>query len=507
MPKPIKVPELLRQGDMQALTTLSDSIGAVFEIGRKKQLGIAHTKNIAIYNEQVLNIKTSVEDLIRLHNALKTTGVENPQEILAQKVNAIKESMQILEKTTKDPAKKQFLMGQMNNVLNALSYAQSEMVRAPLREKFTEVRQQTETDYKQGKNGYYDAYVKEKWGSYSANYGKQLQEHVAKVHNKEFEVALEEKVQETITAGGLGLEREFEENHLESFTRLKEYELKAQGKTFKTLTAEEGKAIQAEFNAKFKDWVKDRVLAQGFKESFQGTPPKVLEKEFKADFDKGFHKAYIEHCKSRIKHYEDEVKVKLDNPNDPKLQLGHMKDVLKEIQKTNTGKSKQDVVAAETCELLVGFLEKLESQISMLTKGGITTAEAGAAALANNQIPQGFATLLNNCKSPKAKELMAREFPEFYQQIQGINRDIQAAQMKCEMSALQRMQGEMSGKKHLEEDVMLSDELAGGPLVVDPVAVSSAKTESFSKMKTQLHAQKKDSDLDDSEEDTIRAHL
>lgn len=475
---------------MQALTTLSDSIGKVFEISRKKQFGLAHSKNIAIYNENVLNIKTSVEDLIRLHNALKTSGVENAQEILAQKVKAINESMQILARTTKDPEKKQFLIGQMNNVLNALSYAQSEMVRAPLRETFKEVQKQTETDYKQGKNGYYDVYVKENWGKYSANYGTQLQEHVAKVHQREFDVALENKVQETIAAGGLRLERQFEAQYFDSFTRAKEYELRVQGKTFKTLTEEEGRAIQAEFNAKFKDWVKNEVLAQGFKENFQGTSSKVLEKEFKADFDKGFHKAYLDHCKARVRHYEDEIKVKLDNPQDPKLQLGHIKEVLREIQKTATGKSKQDVVAAETSALLLGFFDKLEGQIKTLTKGGMTTAEAGAAALANNQIPQGFATLLNNCKSPKAQELMTREFPTFYQQIQGINRDIQAAQMKCEMSALQRMRGEISGKQQLEQDVMLKNELSGGAIKVEPGLVTSSKIAETVKMKSELQARK-----------------
>lgn len=286
------------------------------------------------------------------------------------------------------------------------------------------------------------------------------------------------------------LERQFEAKYFDSFTQAKEYELRAQGKTFKSLTEEEGRAIQAEFNAKFKDWVKNEVLAQGFKESFQGTPSKVLEKEFKADFDKGFHKAYLDHCKARVRHYEDEIKVKLDNPQDPKLQLEHIKEVLRELQKTATGKSKQDVVAAETSALLLGFFDKLEDQIRTLTKGGMTTAEAGAAALANNQIPQGFATLLNNCRSPKAQELMAREFPTFYQQIQGINRDIQAAQMKCEMSALQRMRGEISGKQQLEQDVMLKNELSGGPIKVEPALVASSKIAETVKMKSELQARK-----------------
>lgn len=506
MPKPIQVPELLRQGNIDALTDLSNLIGKTFEIGQKKRFGLAHTKNIAVYNEHVASIKTNVQDLINLHTALQKGGVENPQEILEQKAKAIQASLLTLSKTTKDPVKQQFLLNQMNGVMNAISFAQSELVRAPLRVQFSEVQKQTTADYRQGKNGYYDAYVKEHWGNYSANYGKQFQEHVAKVHKREFETALENKVQETMASGGLRLEREFEEKHLESFTRFKEYELKAQGKSFKTLTAEEGKVIQAEFQAKFKDWVKERVLEQGFKESFQGTPPKSLETEFKAGFDKKFQEQYVEYCKGRIKHYEDEIKVKLD-PKDPKLQLEHMKDVIREIQKTCTGNSKKEKLAADTCVGLLDSIQKLESKINMLTKGGMTTKDAGDATLGINMIPQLFGMLLKNCESSKAKELMAREFPAFYQQVQGINLDIQEAQMKCEIGALQRMQGEISGKKQLEQDVMLRDDMAGGPLVVDPAAVSSAKTEGFSKMKTQLHAQKNDSDLDDSDEEHIRAHL
>lgn len=501
------VPELLRNGDKDALNKLSESIGQAFEIGRKKRFGIAHTKNIAIYNEHVNSIKTNIQDLLNLHDALKTSGVENPQEIIEQKVKAIKESMQILNKTTKDPAKKQYLLEKMDHVLNALNYAQSEVVRSPLRDQYAAVKQQTESDYRKGKNGYYDTYVKEHWPSYSANYGKKLQAEVAAVHKKEFDAALDNKVQETITAGGLRLERAFEEKYLESFTRTKEYELKAQGKSFKTLTAEEGKAIQEEFNAKFKDWVKDQVLAQGFKESFQGTPVKIIEQKFKADFDKTFQKQYLDYCAARIKHHGNEIKVKLDDPQDPKLQVGHIRDVVKEILNACSGKSGKDKVAVNTCEGIFIHLDKLEAKINKLTKEGMSPAEASDATLGINMIPQAFAMLLNNCESSKAKEIMAREFPAIYQQIQAINLDIQKANMKCDTAALGRMQGEMSGKKQLEEDVMLRDELAGKPIVVDPVAVSSAKAENFSKMKTQLQAQKNDSDPDDSDEERIKAHL
>ncbi|WP_058535670.1 hypothetical protein [Legionella saoudiensis] len=490
MPKPVIVPELLRSGEIASLSALSDSIGQVFEIGRKKKLGISHTKNIAIYNEHVQSIKTNIQDLLNLHLTLQTNGVENPHEILEQKAKAIQASMLVLSQTTKDPVKKQFLLDQMTGVMNALSYARSEIVRAPLRAEFAELQKQTKTDYLQGKHGYYDAYVKKHWETFSANYGKQLQEHVAKVHKKEFEAALENKVQEAIAAGGLGLERRFEEMYLESFTRAKEYELNAQGKSFKTITPEEGKTIQAEFNAKFKDWVTSQVLAQGFKENFQGTPQRVLEKEFKADFDKKFHDQYKQHCGDRIKHYENEIKVAL-NPGDPKikqLQLEHMKDVINDILATCKGNSPKAKIAATQAAGFINSIEDLESKIKRLTNGGISPKDAGDAALGINMMPQVLASLLKNCESPKAKEIMAREFPAFFQQIQGINLGIQAAQMQCEMGALQRMQGEISSTHHLEQDVMLNDELDGGPLDVNPQLLETFKTDV--KMKSELQAQK-----------------
>ncbi|CAM4449788.1 MAG: hypothetical protein LEGION0403_FIIPPAGN_02267 [Legionella sp.] len=509
MSKPIKVSELLRSGEIASLTALSDSIGQAFEIGHKKRFGLAHTKNIAVYSQHVQSIKMNIQDLISLHNVLKNEGIENAHDIFEQRAKAIQASMLILSQTTKDPVKKQFLMNQMTGVMNALSYARSELVRAPLRAEFAEVRKETKSAYMHGKDGYYDAYVKDNWGKYSANYGKQLQEHVAKVHQKEFEVALESKVQETIITGRLRLERAFQANYLESFTRAKESELNAQGKSFKTLTGAEVKAIQAEFDAQFKDWVTNQVLAQGFKESFQGTPQKDLEKGFKAEFDKKFQYQYIRHCEDRIKHYENEIKVKLD-PNDPKLQqlqLGHMKDVIKTIMETSKGTSQKSKIAEAQAAGFLNSIQDLESKINLLTKGGISPKDAGDAALGINMMPQVLASLLKNCESPKAKDLMAREFPVFFQQIQGINVGIQAAQMKCEMGALQRMQDEISGKKRLEQDVMLGDELNGGPLVVEPAVVSSAKMDNFSKMKTQLQAHKNDSEPDEGNEDRIRVHL
>lgn len=492
MPKPLKVPELLKRGNIEDLENLSSLIGKTFKISRKKRLGLTNTGNIAIYNEHVDSIKKNIQSLLKLHTDLQTVGVENPQEILAQNAKAILESMKTLAKTTGDPSKHKFLLTHMHGIMNAISFAQSELVRAPLRTKFAEVEKQTKSDYMQGKNGYYDAYVNKNWKNYNANYGKLFEQHVEQVHKREFEDALEKKVQETIESPlGLGLERHYQNTYLESFTNIKRQELAEKGKSFKTLTEEERREIQSEFDAKFKNWVKDQVLAQGFKQNFQGTPKESLEKAFKEKFDKKFQDQYVEHCKDRIKHHENEIRVKLD-PKDPKLQLAHMRNVIQSIQQTLKGKSEGEKLAGNTCVGILDSIQKLETKISQLTKEGMTTKDAGDATLGINMIPQLFGMLLQNCESPKAKEIMAREFPALYQQVQGINLDIQEAQMKCEIGALERMRDEISGKKQPEKDIMLSEDvLEGPPIVVNPVVISGAKMEgTFAKIKEQLHAQK-----------------
>jgi hypothetical protein len=362
MKKPIKVPEFLKQGNIDALNEFSTLVGKTFEISTKKRLGFTNTGNIAVYNEHVSSLKKNIDDLIKLHNDLKTVGVENPQEILAQKAKAIQESMIILAKTTGDPVKQKFLLDHMHPIMNAISFAQSELVRTPLRTQFAEMEKQTKADYKQGKNGLYDAYVNKHWGSVSANYGQLFKEHVTKIHKKEYEDALNKKVQETITGGGLGLERHFQEAYLERFSTMKAQELAAKGKSFQTITKQEEMEIQSEFNARFKDWVKEQVEAQGFKQSFQGTPSPSLDKAFRETFNQKFHEQYIDHCKDQIRHFEDEIRVKLD-PNDPKLKLAHMKGVIESIQQTCKGKSEGQKLAANTC---AGILDSIDSDPQFL---------------------------------------------------------------------------------------------------------------------------------------------
>lgn len=165
------VPELLKQGNIDALTALSQSVGTMFDSSRKSR--------VEIYSKHVTRIQENIERLFKLNNDLQKEGVENPQALLAQIAEEIQESIRVLATTTNAPEKRKIILDNMFAVMNALNQAQSELVRAPLRTQFAQTAEATKNDYKQGKNGYYDTYVTREWPNYSASYDKKFVQHVA----------------------------------------------------------------------------------------------------------------------------------------------------------------------------------------------------------------------------------------------------------------------------------------------------------------------------------------